>query len=462
MGGQEGSRGFLYQGIASVLEALNDKRWDKIYIEFNSKDDKVDIALEKNTKIFKTIQVKSTINSFTKSSIQTWIKDLVADDVGADEFEIFMIGHCANTAVTFVNSIDKFYKNNMDATAKKSLQGFDTNLLSGKRLSFVILPYDVNNLQQILISSLHKYTSQHEIVMTYDKLDFIASTLVNDQMISSISGKGIERNDFDERLNQLISLIVDSYAPKRKTLGIKSFSRGTEYMENETDCHLSLIDMFSGRDLKNEYNWNTDIYENVVEFLTKNTSSKEAYQIYLDTHLSIAFSVGRTFDSKSGVNIYPIQKVFGKGTLLWDVNYAPKKKYSTLEITHLQMEENQTNSALILNITHDIYDDVINYIKENNISIGRIINCTQETGCTNFSIEDGTHALNLADSVYRAVAQRTTVERRATLHVFAAAPNGFMFFLGQLSRGMGKCVLYEYGFDATDSQTYTPSIEFET
>ena len=46
MGGQEGSRGFLYQGIASVLEALNDKRWDKIYIEFNSKDDKVDIALE--------------------------------------------------------------------------------------------------------------------------------------------------------------------------------------------------------------------------------------------------------------------------------------------------------------------------------------------------------------------------------------------------------------------------------
>lgn len=462
MGGQEGSRGFLYQGIASVLEALNDKRWDKIYIEFNSKDDKVDIALEKNTKVFKTIQVKSTINSFSKGSIQTWIKDLVADDVGANEIEIFMIGHCANNAITFVNSIDKFCKNNMDTTAKDSLKDFDTNLLNGKQLSFIILPYDVNKLQQILISSLHRYTSQHEILMTYDKLDFIASTLVNDQMISSISGNGIERNDFDERLNHLISLIVDSYTPKRKTLGIKSFSRGAEHMENETDCHLSLIDMFSGRDLKNEYNWNTDIYENVVGFLTKNTSSKEAYQIYLDTHLSIAFSVGRIFDSKSGVNIYPIQKAFGKGTLLWDVNYSPKKDYPGINISHQQIDENQLDSALIINITRDIYDDVINYIEENNISIGRIINCSPETGCTNFSISDGTHALNLADSAYRAVAQRTTAERRATLHIFASAPNGFMFFLGQFSRGMGKCVLYEYGFDATDSQTYTPSIKFET
>ena len=33
VGGKEASRGFLYQGFASVLEALTDKdNWDKIYI----------------------------------------------------------------------------------------------------------------------------------------------------------------------------------------------------------------------------------------------------------------------------------------------------------------------------------------------------------------------------------------------------------------------------------------------
>lgn len=55
MGGKEASRGFLYQAFASVLEALCQKNWDKIYIEFDSEKDKVDIALEKENRIFKSI-----------------------------------------------------------------------------------------------------------------------------------------------------------------------------------------------------------------------------------------------------------------------------------------------------------------------------------------------------------------------------------------------------------------------
>ena len=46
MGGKEALRGFLYQGFASVLEALCHEGWDRIYIELDSKNDKVDIALE--------------------------------------------------------------------------------------------------------------------------------------------------------------------------------------------------------------------------------------------------------------------------------------------------------------------------------------------------------------------------------------------------------------------------------
>ena len=103
----------------------------------------------------------------------------------------------------------------------------------------------------------------------------------------------------------------------------------------------------------------------------------------------------------------------------------------------------------------------LEYIKENNLSIGRIINCTpNEGGATNFSIENGNHAATLANSIYSAIAHRSTVERRATLHIFAAAPNAFMFFLGQISRGFGKCVLYEYDFEQRDSCSYSESISF--
>ena len=121
-----------------------------------------------------------------------------------------------------------------------------------------------------------------------------------------------------------------------------------------------------------------------------NTSNKYAYQIFLDTHASIAFAAGRILDSKSGINVFPIQKSSTNGTVLWDVKLSSKRNYS----------------------------------------------------------------------VYNAIGRRSTVERRATLHIFAAAPNAFMFFLGQNSVGFGKCILYEYDFEQRNSCTYSQSISF--
>ncbi len=131
MGGKEASRGFLYQAFASVLEALCQKNWDKIYIEFDSEKDKVDIALEKENRIFKSIQVKSTINIFTKNSLSTWLEDLIGDDVGSIEFELFLIGSCDNNANTFINSIYKFQDNKLDRKAENSLKGFNTDIIKG-------------------------------------------------------------------------------------------------------------------------------------------------------------------------------------------------------------------------------------------------------------------------------------------------------------------------------------------
>ena len=52
MGGSDASRGFVYQGFVSVLEALTDgNAWDKIYVEYPTKGDKVDIALERQNRL---------------------------------------------------------------------------------------------------------------------------------------------------------------------------------------------------------------------------------------------------------------------------------------------------------------------------------------------------------------------------------------------------------------------------
>ena len=341
-----------------------------------------------------------------------------------------------------------------------SLNGFDTDLLKDKRIDFVILPFEIEVLEKIVRDSLHKYISYSTQMMTFDQISFIASATVNDQMISSTHGNGIDRRVFDEELEKRILLVADKYSPKRISIGITSFSRGAVHLEDETMC-LSLLDKFDGRNIKEGYDWNNDVYEKAKEFLLANTNNNQAYQIFLDAHASLAFAAGQVLDSKSGINVFPIQKSATNGTVLWDVKLSSKRNYSNWDISHEIFDENRFDSALILNVTRPIYHNVVEYIKEKNLSIGRIINCTpSEVGATNFSIEDGNHAAALANSVYNAIAQRTTVERRATLHIFASAPNAFMFFLGQNSRGFGKCVLYEYDFEQRDSCSYSKSINF--
>lgn len=461
VGGQEASRGFLYQGFASVLEALTDKNnWDKIYIEFPTSNDKVDIALGTGDKVIKSIQVKSTINTFSKSDIMLWLCDLIAD-IDTPEYELCLIGQCGKSAITFINSIEKFYSNTLDNTVIKSLDGFNTDLLINKKVNFIILPFKIEVLEKIVRDSLHKYISYSNRMMSFDQISFIASATVNDQMISSTHGKGIDRKEFDEELEKRIFLIADKYSPKRISIAVTSFLRGAVHLEDKTMC-LSLLDKFDGRNLKNGYDWNNDIYPMLKDFLISNTKNEHAYQVFLDTHASLAFAVGHVLDSKSGINVFPIQKTAMNGTELWDVKLSSKRCYSNWSISHEKLEENQFDTALILNVTRPIYNDVLEYIKENNLSIGRIINCTpNEAGATNFSIENGNHAATLANSIYTAIAQRSTVERRATLHIFSAAPNAFMFFLGQISRGFGKCVLYEYDFEQRDSCSYSKSISFK-
>lgn len=55
------------------------------------------------------------------------------------------------------------------------------------------------------------------------------------------------------------------------------------------------------------------------------------------------------------------------GTKLWDVKLSSKKSYSNWSISHEELEENQFDTALILNVTRPIYKDVLEYIKENQL-----------------------------------------------------------------------------------------------
>ena len=465
MGGKEGGRGYLYQGIATVLEALTTKSWDSIYIEFPTEDDKVDIALSNNGKIVRAIQVKSTQNAFAPGAAKKWIQDIYSD-YKTDEYELVLIGQCSTNTQNFINAIPKYYNKStveLDKTATAALKDFDTSILDVATVKVRVLPYDLETLQSVLISSLYKYMSEDNPAISFTKTDLLAKALITEQLLNSTNGTYTDRTAFEQDLKVRIQAISAEYRTKRIPICIKSFTRYSDHPDTPLENTLDLCEAFNDRRLKPSLTWHENVVTPLVEFLSNTTNQTEKYKLYLDTHASISFTAGRLFDSKSGIDIVPVQKTSTTGFELWDLSGTPNEDLPNWVVTTEQINNDVINTVLILNVTHDIQSDVEQYIADSGLQVGKFISCSlPQSGGTNQAILNGPHAASLVNQIYSILACRTIPERRGFLHLFASAPAGFMFYLGTVSRGFGKTIMYEYDFEQTDSCTYSPSITFDS
>jgi hypothetical protein len=91
MSGQAGGRGYLVQGVISVLDALADGHdWVWVAVDPNVGLDKVDILWQYPTRR-KVVQVKSSQNRISVSDLKEWATEL-EKSITADEYEIRLIG----------------------------------------------------------------------------------------------------------------------------------------------------------------------------------------------------------------------------------------------------------------------------------------------------------------------------------------------------------------------------------
>ena len=464
MGGKDGSRGYLYQTFASIFQALCLDNWDKIYVEYNSENDKVDIALERNGNAVKSIQVKSSVNSFDRCALIEWTNDLIKDDIGATECELFLIGQLAPSAIKFKNAIVVLQENNNDKTKLgneylKALSNFDISIIKGKILRIMNYPFDLSILTDLLIASLLKYLSIKGFALMYDQLELIAKAIVTDNFLSSISNTGIEKSIFDSRIEEYV-LMLKNRCFGFKTIGIVSFERGAEYLSEATEIILSFKEKFDGRKLKPEYDWDRDIYQELDTFLKKNTDVNYKYQLMLEAPLSIAFATGRILDPKSRISAFPSNPDPLHKSEIWNIEDSYDATFIDFDVRDERIDINESDTCLIVSITRNIEDNVNEYISDSGLKIGRMITLTIGGKGPSFdSIQNAAHAKNLVQQVVESLAKRSTVERRATVHIFVSAPNAFMFLLGQRSRGFGNCVLYEFDLEAKDTGTYSPSFK---
>jgi hypothetical protein len=326
---------------------------------------------------------------------------------------------------------------------------------------------------------LEKILSRIRIWCNFQSIE-ILSRMLNSQLISV----GLKPIDFTQRSNLYISLLRRLFEEGREEffkeqliqickdeglwqgnnimqtdelpVGIRSFYRKAESMENETSSMICLLDYFNGRYLKGEYDWNKNVKESIDNFVNREFVEGCSYCLYLDTHSSVAFTIGHLLDPKSGVSAVPIQKGL-RGRTIWRPESKTLENYTMWQVDHEIINDYGQDIVVIIEMTHTAYADVKRYIEENQMSVKTIFRFYFDKGTSYNVIQDGFHAMQLANEISRVLNSQEKGDRMKPYHIFGSGPNGFWFFLGQLSRSFGNLSLYEYDFEVT--KDYTPAIE---
>lgn len=267
-----------------------------------------------------------------------------------------------------------------------------------------------------------------------------------------------------ESLRQLCleyNLIQDKQidAVKEPIIGIRSFIRFAERIEDECDLHICLSEHFEGRHLNDGTNWNTDIASKLILFLNhpdflNNVRSIE-HSILLECHGSIALLAGYLLPRASGARIHPIQK--GIETQSWRPK-GDKKADWDWDINYTKLISSSTDIVISVSITHDIKSDVEKFLSDNDLPAQSMYCFSSKSGNGQNCIENADHAIHLSNSMVQKFRQLRRGNPNSTIHLFIAAPNGFMFLLGRSGMALGSIQLYEFDFTNEKNGSYTPSI----
>jgi hypothetical protein len=252
--------------------------------------------------------------------------------------------------------------------------------------------------------------------------------------------------------------------PNAVRIGIRSFWRYAEHLEDETDASLCLLRHFNGRFPRAADTWNAAIAPEVRAFLQEHVRPSRPYHIRLQTHGTVAFLAGWELNPKSGADVVPVQDS-SIGRHVWRpgvISPEIEKQYPTWQVTSTQIGPPCSPDAILaISATHDIEKDVLTYAQRDLNSAGRLIHC-RLSSFGPVSVRNGTHALLLAQNLVSSVrALRREQEHLGVLHIFFASPNGLTFFIGRLAHGLGKLMLYEFDLEANLMGAYRPSLGFQ-
>lgn len=218
---------------------------------------------------------------------------------------------------------------------------------------------------------------------------------------------------------------------------------------------LLLTDDFRHRYLQDDREWQRDIRPKVEAFLREAVKKSARLRLILDAHASIAFLAGAALDLKSGVQTELVQK--GRvGIKTWRPDDGSAAKGPRFEVVDEALGGGR-EIAISISVSQPVTAQARAYVAAHLPDVGRLMSFAMSTGPGQQNVAGGEHAAALAEQVSNRLREVTADDPDAMVHIFAAAPNSFLFFLGQHHQAIAPCIIYEFDFDRQAHKTYQPS-----
>ncbi|MDP1383343.1 hypothetical protein ACQKGA_23680 [Priestia megaterium] len=241
MGGREGGRGYLYQSIATLLGSLFDKEWKYVEVEVESELDKIDIQWEYEENKKKVVQVKSSQNNISKSSILHWLEELIEDAPTADEYELFLIGNTSDTTSSFISKLNrsKELPEEYDKDGKREPDYDDLKKFEGSlsKIKVKVENFTLDSLETKINWNLSKLLSEMGHVVSPTVIDLIAGGMINQFTKFSTEGTKISRDQYIGKFEEWIQF---NYPQVRGAGLVKKVLSVEFYLKDQVEFSTSM------------------------------------------------------------------------------------------------------------------------------------------------------------------------------------------------------------------------------
>ncbi|MDR6780392.1 hypothetical protein J2W98_004687 [Paenibacillus peoriae] len=197
MGGRDTIKGVKAQGMVAVLESLLRDDWKVVRIEpekVEGKADKIDIQWDLNDGKCRIAQVKSSENPIQKSSLKTYLNDLIQENPSADAYDLHIIGPLTASVHEFVNQV------NNGTLIDSDLNGYPALKRQKSSSKIIVKGFDFVALEAMVYKLLHEFYDRKGIVGKATEISVRTKALLNDFDILPILNKPLTKKSLEDKL----------------------------------------------------------------------------------------------------------------------------------------------------------------------------------------------------------------------------------------------------------------------